>query len=147
MAKPKPKLHIGTPDDVETTFYDALEKGDIDLLMSCWGDEDDIFCILPGGPRVVGHGAIRAAFDAIFTNGSIHAHPERIRRVQTLNTSVHSVIERVEVLTEQGPQQAHVLATNIFLKTPQGWHLVAHHASPGTPYETPEVSDSPSVLH
>ena len=51
----------GTPDEIEATFYEALQSGDIEKLMACWADEDDIVCIHPGGPRLVGAGAIRAA--------------------------------------------------------------------------------------
>ncbi len=49
-------------------------------------------------------------------------------------------------MTDDGPAHARVIATNVYLKTPQGWRLVAHHASPGTLQE--QVSnDIPSVLH
>ena len=44
----------GDADDIETAFYAALQNGDVDKLMACWADEDDIFCIHPGGPRVLG---------------------------------------------------------------------------------------------
>jgi len=60
---------------------------------------------------------------------------------------VHNLLERVEVVTPQGPRQAWVIATNIYHRTAQGWRMVAHHASPGTPSEIQEVSDTPSVLH
>jgi ketosteroid isomerase-like protein len=40
-----------------------------------------------------------------------------------------------------------VIATNVFIKTAQGWRLVAHHASPGSPKELQEVTEAPSVLH
>jgi hypothetical protein len=41
-----------------------------------------------------------------------------------------------------------VLATNVFFKTPLGWRLVLHHASPGSPREAQEiVADAPSTLH
>jgi ketosteroid isomerase-like protein len=49
-------------------------------------------------------------------------------------------------MTPNGPAQAYVLATNVYLKTAQGWRMVAHHASPGTAQEVP-LSDSPTVLH
>ena len=57
----------GNADDVEAAFYEALQSGDIDKLMACWADEDDIVCIHPGGPRVVGAVAIRATFEAMFS--------------------------------------------------------------------------------
>jgi ketosteroid isomerase-like protein len=69
-----------------------------------------------------------------------------VRRVQSLGVSIHSVLERVEVLTASGPAQAYVIATNVYLKTAQGWRLVAHHASPGTAQEVAQ-SDSPTLLH
>ena len=138
----------GDADDIEAAFYDALQNGDIDKLMACWADEDDIFCIHPGGPRVVGATAIRATFEAMFANGgSIRAWPERVRKTVSIASSVHNLVERVEVLTPTGPTQAWVIATNVYHRTAQGWRMVAHHASPGTSSEIQEVSGSPSVLH
>ena len=137
----------GNADDVETAFYEALQSGDIDKLMACWADEDDIVCIHPGGPRVVGAVAIRATFEAMFTNGSIRAWPERARKTQALASAVHNVLERVEVLGPSGTAQAWVIATNVYHRTAQGWRMVAHHASPGTPSDIQEVSGGPQVLH
>lgn len=148
MQKPKVSpASSGNADEIETAFYEALQGGDIDRLMACWADEDDIVCVHPGGPRLVGAGAIRAAFDVMFANGSIRAHAEKVRKIETMGASVHSVLERIEVMTEEGPRHAYVIATNVYHKTAQGWRLVAHHASPGTPREMQEISDSPQVLH
>ena len=148
MRKSKaPPVDAASPDDLEVAFYQALQRGDIDKLMACWADEDDIVCVHPGGARLLGAGAIRAAFDMMFTNGSIQARAEKVHRVESLGSSVHSVLERIEVLTGDGPRHAYVIATNVYQKTPQGWRMVAHHASPGTPREMLEVNDSPQVLH
>ncbi|MBA3595406.1 MAG: nuclear transport factor 2 family protein [Pseudomonadota bacterium] len=148
MRRPKvPPASSGNADDIEAAFYEALQGGDIDKLMACWADEDDIVCVHPGGPRLLGQGSIRAAFDAMFAHGSIRAQPEKVRKVETMSASVHSVLERIEVLTEEGPRHAYVIATNVYHKTAQGWRMVAHHTSPGTPREMQEVSDSPQVLH
>ena len=137
----------GDADDVEAAFYDALQSGDLDRLMACWADEDEIVCIHPGGPRVVGAVAIRATFEAMFSNGSVRAWPERARKTQAVASAVHSVLERVEVLRPTGPTQAWVIATNVYHKTAQGWRMVAHHASPGTESDMQEVSGAPQVLH
>lgn len=148
MPKPKvPPASSGNADDIEAAFYDALQSGDIEKLMACWGDEDDIVCVHPGAARLVGPAAIRAAFDAMFANGTIRAQPIKVRKVEAMSASVHSVLERVEVLTEEGPRHAYVIATNVYHKTAQGWRMVAHHASPGTPREMQEVSETPTVLH
>ena len=138
---------LGSPDEIEHQFYEALQQGDIDKLMSVWSDDDDISCVHPGGPRVIGAAAIRASFETIFGNGAVDAHPEKVRRVLSHSSAVHSVLERVELMTKEGPQSAWVIATNVYLKTAQGWRLVAHHASPGTPREAQEIVESVGVLH
>ena len=147
MARPKPMAPLASPDEIEQQFYEALQHGDIERLMAVWSDDEDISCVHPGGPRVVGAGAIRAAFDAMFANGTIDARPEKVRRVQTHSCAVHSVLEQVRVMTEEGPQSAWVVATNVYVKGAQGWRLVAHHASPGSPREVQEIVEAASVLH
>lgn len=148
---PKARQHAvigGSPDEIEAAFYEAMQSADIEKLMACWADEDDIVCIHPGGPRVVGHGAIRSAFEAMFSHGgSIRARPENIRRVDSLASAVHHVLEMVEVLTPDGAAKAYVLATNVYHKTPQGWRMVVHHASPGAQGEAQEINQAPQVLH
>jgi len=149
---PKTKLRAaalaGTADDVEATFYESLQRGDIDALMACWADEDEVFCVHPGGPRLVGATAIRAAFEQMFGNGAIHATPARVRKVEALGSSVHNVLERIEVLTAEGPRHAFVLATNVYHKTAQGWRMVAHHASPGMVDAPDDAGDAaPQMLH
>lgn len=144
---PKPKPTLGSPDETETAFYEALQHADIDRLMACWADEDDIVCVHPGGPRVVGPAAIRAAFDAMFANGAVLAHAEKVRRLDAGACSVHSVVERVEVMGEEGLQVAWVVATNVYAKTAQGWRLVAHHASPGSRTEPVEILAARPLLH
>ena len=137
----------GSADEIETAFYEALQNGNIEKLMACWADEDEVVCVHPGGPRVVGALAIRAAFDAMFSNGSIRAKPQQVRKVESLTSVVHNVLERIEVLTESGPAHAYVLATNVYHLTAQGWRMVAHHASPGTQNEAQEVIETPQVFH
>ena len=121
----------GSSDDIETAFYDALQRADIEQLMSCWADEDDIVCVHPGGPRLMGAQAIRTAFEAMFSHGTVRARPVQVRRVVALASAVHSVVEQVEVMLPDGLHQAVVLTTNVYHKAPEGWRMVAHHASPG----------------
>lgn len=139
----------GTPDDTEAAFYEALQAGDIDRLMACWADDDDILCLHPGGPRLLGPGAIRAAFAAMFEHGTLRARPTQVHRVQALASAMHSVVERVEVMLPDGPREATVYATNVYHKTPQGWRLVAHHASAGAAPELDGASGGGArpVLH
>ena len=136
-----------TADDVEALFYEALQTADLEKLMACWADEEDVVCVHPGGPRLVGIGPIRVAFDAMFSNGTIRAWPEGVHKIESMACSVHSVRERIDVLTEEGPQAAYVIATNVYLRTPQGWRMVVHHASQGAEQELQEISETPHVFH
>jgi uncharacterized protein (TIGR02246 family) len=142
-----PPTPPASPDEIEQQFYEALQRADLEQLMSVWADDDDIVCVHPGGPRVVGHAAIRTTFEQIFANGAIEAYAEKVRRLQTLSCAVHSVLERVAVMTDEGPQSAWVVATNVYVKTAHGWRLAAHHASPGTASEVQEIVEAASTLH
>ena len=148
MAGPKPPgLAPGSADDTEAQFYEALQQGDIEKLMAVWSDDDENVCVHPGGPRVVGAAAIRASFEAMFANGVIDVHPEKVHRVQTHASAVHSLLERIQVRTAEGPRWGWLIATNVYVKTTQGWRLVVHHASPGTASEMQEATAGAGVLH
>jgi uncharacterized protein (TIGR02246 family) len=138
---------LASPDDVEAQFYEALQQADLAKLMAVWSDDDDIACVHPGGPRVLGHAAIRASFEAIFANGAVPLQLQSVRRLQALGCAVHHVHERITLVDAQGSHSAWVLATNVYLKTAQGWRMVAHHASPGSEQAEPMAGEPPSTLH
>jgi ketosteroid isomerase-like protein len=149
---PRPKAQtaalMASPDDVEAQFYEALQNADLDKLMAVWSDDDEIACVHPGGPRLIGPAAIRASFESIFANGAIPLRPKLQRRLHTLGCAVHHVVEQVVMADAQGgSRSAWVLATNVFVKTAQGWRLAVHHASPGSEPEEPMPGEKPSTLH
>jgi uncharacterized protein (TIGR02246 family) len=148
MARPPAANLIGSADEVEAEFYEALRRGDLERLMALWADDDEIVCVHPGGTRIVGSAAIRASFEAIFANGGIPVRPEQVHRLAAMGSALHHLVERVEVSGEQGPQSAWVTATNLYLKTARGWRLASHHASPALGHEPPVVGgEAPSTLH
>lgn len=148
MARPPAAALVGSPDEVEAQFYEALQRGDIERLMSLWADDDEIVCVHPGGARAIGAAAIRASFEAVFANGGIPVRPEQVHRVAALGCALHHLVERIEVRGEQGTQTAWIVASNLYLKTVQGWRLASHHASPGLGHEPPVLGgEAPSTLH
>ena len=139
---------LASPDDVEAQFYEALQRGDIEQLMAVWADDDEVVCVHPGGGRVIGPAAIRSSFESIFANGAIPVQPEQLHRLQYMGCALHHLVERIEVVSDRGRHTAWVLATNVYLKTAQGWRLASHHASPGVAQEPPAMGgDAPSTLH
>lgn len=137
----------GSADEIEAQFYEALQQADIDKLMACWADEDEIICIHPGGPRLVGNAMIRAAFQTIFSEGSVAVYPQQINKVESLTSAMHSVVERLIQRTTESQQDIFVIATNVYQRTPQGWRMVAHHASPGAFGLNPNPHGETQVLH
>ena len=133
---------------VEAAFYEAIQRGDIDALMRLWADDDEPICVHPGWPRHVGAAAIRTGFEQLFAEGPVHVIPERVVRTVSLGCAVHSVVERIAL--DSGNDDARfalVLATNVYLKTAEGWRMVLHHASAATAHEADEVLASHERLH
>jgi uncharacterized protein (TIGR02246 family) len=145
--RPPGSFAADTPDEVEARFYAALQKGDLEALMALWADDDEVACVHPGGPCVMGAAAIRASFEAIFAHNAIPVVPEQVHRLHTLTAAVHHLVERITLTTAEGSQTAWVLATNVYLKTAQGWRMVSHHASPGSPLRPAETGAAPTTLH
>ncbi|MGY0193676.1 YybH family protein [Leptothrix sp. BB-4] len=147
QTKPLQAALMATPDDLEVSFYESLQQGDLERLMSLWSDEEEIACVHPGGPRLIGAPAIRASFEELFSQGGIDARPAQVRRITLGGTAVHHVLEEVRVQTEEGPRSGYALCTNVYVKTPHGWRMLVHHASPGTPAELQEYVESSTTLH
>jgi ketosteroid isomerase-like protein len=120
--------------------------------MAVWADDDDVSCVHPGGPRLIGPAAIRASYEALFASGRIDAEPLHVRRHESHGIAVHSVVERLRGAAPEaarGARVAYVLATNVWTRTGSGWRLVSHHASPGTGDESEAAGDTtqPATLH
>ena len=148
MARPKPPAPtLASPDDIELELYESMRRGDIERLMAVWSDDDEICCVHPGGGRLLGVGAIRASFEAMFGNGTIDAEPHRVRRLESHSSAVHSVLERIRIATAEGERFGWVVATNVYLKSSHGWRLVAHHASPSSGDEAHDNAEAASILH
>ena len=138
---------FATAEDAEQAFFEALEQANLEALMELWSEDDEIVCVHPGGPRLVGHAAVRAGWKALFANGPVHARPAQLQVATGPMVAIHSVIEQV-VVSHQGKHSVvNVFATNIYFKGPLGWRMVLHHASLA-PQETAMASAHASnMLH
>lgn len=135
---------FANPQDVETAFYEALEAGDLEAMMLVWSEDEEVVCIHPGGPCLIGYVAIREAWRRIFGNGGRLSL--RVSQ-QTVFVTPFAVISSVlEHFGRAGDESivAPVAATNVYTRGALGWRMVAHHASPVPPDSLVEV---PKVLH
>jgi len=144
MTKP---LLFASPDECEQAFYDALEAADVDAIAGLWLDDDDVCCVHPGGARIVGAAAVRQSWATILAEGPLRMRAAQRKTVETPTIALSNVIEEVIVTQGRSQRIVHVITTNGFVKTPAGWKMVLHHASPA-PEGGPPVAEAPSgTLH
>jgi uncharacterized protein (TIGR02246 family) len=139
---------FSSAQDAENAFYDALGRADLDAMMEVWAEDEEIVCVHPAGPRLAGQEQVRASWAKMFSG----ARPMRVHVAQQLRiagtiVAVHSVHENFLVEGETRPRGP-VAATNVYLRTPAGWRMIAHHASPvpGSA-EMPPAPQPPKLLH
>ena len=121
--------------------------------MAVWADDDEIYCVHPGGARFSGVENVRESWRRVFTSGQTLSFQLRARHeIHGMMTAIHSVYEQITV-AGQGPVRNAILATNIYLRTDRGWRIVAHHASPAAApppvvaARDPDAKRAPKTLH
>ncbi len=137
--------------DCEIAFYDAFERADLKLMTAVWADESDVICIHPQGPRLAGLTAIRESFAEIFSGGpNTTLKITELRKHQGQTLAIHSVYEtlifRIDPAKEPA-QTTPVLATNVYLLTPNGWRMIVHHASLSPQGTVAEEQGVSRILH
>jgi ketosteroid isomerase-like protein len=140
-----PKKPIFTsPQEVEAAFYQALERGDLDAMMSVWSEDEEIVCVHPGGPRLAGYALVREGWRHIFEGGTrLKVQLLALSTVHAPFSAVHSVIEQISVIGQKH-LAAPVVATNVYIRGALGWRMIVHHSSPVPPSS---IGDAPQVLH
>jgi uncharacterized protein (TIGR02246 family) len=135
-----------TPQDAEAAFYEALEAGDLEAMMEVWAEDEDIVCVHPGGPRLAGYDQVRDSWAQIFGSGQrLNVQVSNQVVLSGMMLAVHSVHENILVQGESRPR-APVAATNVYLRTGNGWRMILHHGSPAP--QAPRASvESPKILH
>ncbi|MFJ8000243.1 nuclear transport factor 2 family protein [Streptomyces sp. NPDC096310] len=144
-------MESGAPDDsgltererverANTTFYEAMERGDLEAMSGLWldGEDSGVSCVHPGWPVLSGRGEVLRSYALIM------AHTEYIQFFLTdVAVSVSAdtaLVTCTENILSGGPAESGgelgplvgqlVVATNVFRRTPEGWKLWSHHGSP-----------------
>ncbi len=113
------------------SFYEALNKVDIELMEKVWVAGHRAKCVHPGWPAINGWEAIRVSWMSIFESGELASIEtsevmidvgEKAACVNCVERLNHFVDGRIIVTLAQ--------ATNIFENTENGWRMALHHASP-----------------
>jgi len=135
---------FSTPEEAEAGFYKAFEDGDLEAMMAVWATGDDVVCIHPLRPRLVGLDLIKESWSQIFRHSpKMKIEINNRQHLQVGDLAVHVLNENFLIGGEAGDQSP-VLATNVYRLTDLGWRMILHHASPLT-RTAPDAG--PPVLH
>lgn len=146
---PRSRKLFPTPEDAESAFYDAFERGDLAAMMVVWAEGDEVVCVHPAGPRLAGFDAVRDSWMQIFSSGmKLSVRVSASSRLDGPSVAVRSVVESI---TSPGAESAPQLvnATNVYVLTDAGWRIAMHHASPPTEAPAAEEDEAaePHTLH
>lgn len=120
-------------DEVEQAnarFYRAFEALDLREMEAVWAHGENVKCVHPGWPLLIGWDAVRSSWQAIFegaaemrfTISAVLADVTGDLAWVTCTENILSEVRGRVTVTS-------VLATNIFERASDGWRLVHHHAS------------------
>lgn len=112
-------------------FYRALESLDLPAMDELWLHAPFSHCVHPGWDALVGWEAVRASLERIFASTRwLRVTPTAVRVEVRGDVAVVTCTENITAQSGDDVGLAVASATNLFLKTPGGWRLFHHHASP-----------------
>jgi len=117
-------------------FYDAFGSLDIQRMAAVWRQDEEVQCIHPGWPRLLGWQAVRDSWIRIFNNTRSMTFQITDTKVTLQGLAAWVVcVERITMVIDEEPQETRVLATNLFMREDvqpgePRWLMVHHHGSP-----------------
>jgi len=119
--------------EANASFYRAFEEADFDAMSDLWEHSDRVACVHPGWASLHGWAEVSASWAALFGGG---------QRLQFILTDERVVVEGdvgwvgvdENLLTADADgglgTTGTVAALNMFVRSGEGWRMVAHHGSP-----------------
>ncbi|MBM3942129.1 MAG: nuclear transport factor 2 family protein [SAR202 cluster bacterium] len=111
-------------------FYEAFGALDLNKLEEVCDTSSQALCVHPGWPPLVGWDNIRQSWENIFnTTTLMHFNIQYVQAVVLGDSGWVTCVENISSVLQGRASNFGVLATNIFVRTPRGWRMIAHHAS------------------
>ncbi len=112
-------------------FYEAFGALDIAGMDAAWVNSDRSLCVHPGWQPLVGWDRIRESWQSIFDHATLmHFNVQHVNVVVEGNCGWVTCVENISSVLQGRANNFGILATNIFIRTPDGWRMAAHHGSP-----------------
>ena len=116
-------------DDVlaaNQAFYDAHEQRDIDAMRQVWDHGERAVCVHPGWPILRTWASIEWSWQRIFEGDGRNQFI--VTNVEVSGEGDVAWVSADENLVD-GERTGTVAATNMFVRTADGWKLMLHHGS------------------
>ena len=111
-------------------FYEAFETLDIMRMDRVWAQQEYVTCVHPGWTLRVGWPAVRDSWVLIFNNTFSMKFELTEMMVQVAGDMAWVIcVENITSQQSDEPQQAKVLATNLFERIGDEWLMIHHHGS------------------
>jgi uncharacterized protein (TIGR02246 family) len=121
---------FATPQDAEDAFYDAIDENDLAAMLAVWEDSDDVVCLLPMQPLVLGRAGLRNAWGPLLQGDfKVDIEVHHVHWIESADLAVHYLQEKANIAGQQ-QQQPPVYATNMYRKGADGWRMILHQNSP-----------------
>ena len=126
-------------DDIlaaNAAYYRAFTDGDFAAMSRIWAD-DNVSCIHPGWPVIIGRQEILESYREILRN------PDQ-ERIDPRNETVLAAGDEARVICVEFVGGAALAATNLFRRTGGVWRMTHHQASPIAALVEEAMSQPPS---
>ena len=117
-------------------YYRAFTDGDFAAMSRIWAD-DNVSCIHPGWPVIIGRQEILESYSEILRN------PDQ-ERIDPRNETVLAAGDEARVICVEFVGGAALAATNLFRRTGGVWRMTHHQASPIAALVEEAMSQPPS---
>ena len=138
--------NYATPEDLEQAFYEALIRGDADLLLQLWAEDEETLCVHPTGVRLQGIASIRESWRSIFATARLRVQAEQIAHWQGTVIAIHHLSEVLFVGDDPSPHGP-VHGTHVYTLGAHGWRMVSRHASAADDSHQALADSVPHTLH
>ncbi len=122
-------------EEVNSDFYGAFERGDLDSMTRIWLDDRETLCVHPGTTPLRGASAITRSWALLMANAtyiqffltdvevSVHGDVASVSCTENVLTADEHTVDASFI-------GARAVATNVFVRSGDTWRLWIHHASP-----------------
>ncbi|GAA4050657.1 nuclear transport factor 2 family protein [Nonomuraea sp. NPDC050663] len=124
-------------ETVNQAFYTAIENADLDKMTEVWAEdsaEGQVTCVHPGWTLLAGRSEVLRSWALIMANTTYIQFVLTDVKTSVLgDMAVLTCVENILTAGDEGESSfaaGKVVASNVYIRTPEGWRLWMHHGSP-----------------